>query len=337
MLHQSFCIKLCAVGCKVATPGVFASSQQAVWYVLGIIHAGPVVRAALKARGHDLTEISAADVLKMPVAAAVNTSELFSTFFTTASSNSLQLDLHALLAEIEHGVTSSSNVSQQEASNAEATQPPAAAVKMPAAAVEMPVPEQLQPLLNVSAADSAAAEVRIISDQQEEQQHAKELSDVAQHLSAARVTALDVEYSWETTVDSSTDSSTDSSLDEDYDAQLTYEVDMPAEHHRFQQQSRASPLRVALLSLMVPAVETESNAWPAAIYLIQVQQQAAAAQQVFSQLLPQLEDEGIIKVAHDARQVCGQGPRRRLNHAVTCAMSYETNTSCTARCQPDAV
>jgi hypothetical protein len=272
--------------------------------------AGHIVAAALQAQGHDLTQMSTAGVLTMPVSAALTTSELFTIFQPSASNACVQLDLNALLAEMKHGRSSSSSSS----SSSSASQQPAAA------AVKMPLPEQLQPLLNISAADCAAAEVVIISDQQEQQQHAKELSAVAQHLSAARLAALDVEYSWESTADSSTVSSTASSIDEEDEEQLTGDsaaagsqspadissVDMPAEHNCFQQQLNASFLKVALLSLMVPAAETSSSSWPAAIYLIQVPQQPAAAQQVFSLLLPQLEDEAIVKVVHDARQVCAQ-------------------------------
>jgi hypothetical protein len=183
----------------------------------------------------------------------------------------------------------------------------------------MPLPKQLQPLLHVSAADCEAAEIVIVGDQQEQQQHAEQLEAVVQHMRAAGIAALDVEYYWETSHGDSSNSSTISSMSSsDEDDDLVYadaaaaqglptssSSKLPPEHHCFQLRITARGLRLALVQLLVPAADSTAGSWPAAIYLVQVPWEQAAAKQVASQLQSALEDEQIVKVVHDARQVSG--------------------------------
>jgi hypothetical protein len=177
----------------------------------------------------------------------------------------------------------------------------------------MPLPKQLQPLLQISAADCEAAEVVIVSDQQEQQQHAEQLENVIQHLRAAGLAALDVEYYRDA---SHGDSSSGVSSSDDEDETTDLEVAAAAvqglpgstissEHNRSQQRIHATGKRLALVQLLVPAAESSVGSWPAAIYLVQVPYAQAGAQQVALQLQSALEDEQIVKVVHDARQVSG--------------------------------
>uniref|UniRef100_A0A383VJ90 3'-5' exonuclease domain-containing protein n=1 Tax=Tetradesmus obliquus TaxID=3088 RepID=A0A383VJ90_TETOB len=133
----------------------------------------------------------------------------------------------------------------------------------------------------------------------------QQLDDVLLHMTAAGLAALDAEY-FVQQGDSSSSSSgcssaAGSSVDEDGGHQ-TSSWQLPAVHNCSQQRMQGSNLQLALLQLMVPAAEAADGAWPAAIYLVQVPQQRAAAQQVVAKLQPLLEDVGIVKVVHDGRQ-----------------------------------
>jgi hypothetical protein len=176
----------------------------------------------------------------------------------------------------------------------------------------VPLPKQLQPLLEISAADCETAEVVIVSDQQEQQQHAEQLEAVVQHMRAAGIAALDVEFYQDASLGSS--SSSMSSLDEEDETAepeaaaaasqgLTACSSIPLEHNRFQQRVDASRRRLALVQLMVPAADSAAGSWPAAIYLVQVPCAQVGAHEIASQLQAAFQDDQIVKVVHYARQV----------------------------------
>jgi hypothetical protein len=291
--------------------------------------------------------------------AALNSSPYFDLFPMVGTTQGVRLDweLVRLAAHTWHlsqdssdsGDSSSSSTSSSHtsvgSSSGDSASSSSSSSRPELATAILPLPDRFQRLSNISASECAQAAVTIVTDQQEEEQQAAQLNDVLQHLQAAGVCALDLEFSSDDAGSSSSSSASScSSADDeegvfsesysaaagDYmqsDSRLLGSVKLPPVHHHHQLLYAFTNRTVALLQLMVPAAaaaaadggSSDNNAWPAAVYLIEVPQQQAVAQRLLSQLQPLLEDEAVVKIVHDARQVRVVGQLLRLVRCSGCA------------------
>ncbi len=146
-----------------------------------------------------------------------------------------------------------------------------------AAVPVMPLPKSLQLLNAMSPAACAAADVVIIREQQQQQD---QLQGMLQHLLTTKLAAVDLEFAEDADGSSSKPSSRSS---------------------RPQQKARN---QLALLQLFIPEASCPAGRkmWPAAIYLIEVPEQPAAAALLLGRIKEVMEDSKVVKVLHDGRQ-----------------------------------